>query len=441
LKNLNDKPVKSGNYVLYWMQASQRVVFNPALEYAIEQANKRSKPILVFFGITDNYPDANLRHYYFMLQGLIDVFKRLEKRGIAFVLRIVSPEMGAVELSKDASMIIVDRGYVKIQRKWRDVLAKKAKCKVIQVEGDVVVPIEVVSDKEEFSARTIRSKIKSKLETYLKGIESINPKVHRLNMKIESIDPGDVKGILSQLKIDVSVDKVDGFTGGYSEAKKCLDLFIGKNIHNFAEYRNHPGLKVSSNLSPFLHFGHISPVDIALNVLKKEGPGVEAFLEELIVRRELSMNFVCYNQNYDNYNGLNDWAKNTLLKHATDKRDYVYTLEELENAETHDPYWNAAQMEMVKKGKMQGYMRMYWGKKIIEWTKDPKKAYEMALYLNNKYELDGRDPNSFTGVAWCFGKHDRPWKERPVFGKVRYMNDKGLERKFDMKLYLNKIGI
>ncbi len=423
------------------MQASQRAVFNPALEYAIEQANKRSKPILVFFGITDNYPDANLRHYYFMLQGLIDVFKRLEKRGISLVLRVVSPEIGAIELSKDASMIIVDRGYVKIQRKWRDMLAKKAKCKVIQVEGDVVVPIEIVSDKEEFSARTIRSKIKSKLETYLKAIENINPKGHRLNMKIESIDPGDIKSILSHLKIDISVNKVDGFTGGYSEAKKYLDLFIRKNLHNFAEYRNHPGLNVSSNLSPFLHFGHISPVDITLNVLKKEGPDVEAFLEELIVRRELSINFVYYNKNYDNFNGLDDWAKNTLLKHATDKRDYIYTLEELENAKTHDPYWNAAQIEMVKTGKMQGYMRMYWGKKIIEWTEDPKKAYEIALYLNNKYELDGRDPNGFTGVAWCFGKHDRPWKERPVFGKVRYMNDKGLERKFDMELYLNRVGI
>jgi deoxyribodipyrimidine photo-lyase len=193
-------------------------------------------------------------------------------------------------------------------------------------------------------------------------------------------------------------------------------------------------------MSPYLHFGQISPLFIALKVKETRSPGVEAFLEELIVRRELSMNFVFYNEKYDSFEGLPEWAKKALKTHQRDKRQYLYSLEEFENAKTHDPYWNAAQREMVVKGKMHGYMRMYWGKKILEWAKTPEEAFRTALYLNNKYELDGRDPNGFTGVAWCFGKHDRPWGERPIFGNVRYMNDKGLKRKFDADEYVKMIS-
>jgi deoxyribodipyrimidine photo-lyase len=192
-------------------------------------------------------------------------------------------------------------------------------------------------------------------------------------------------------------------------------------------------------MSPYLHFGQISPLFIALEVKKTKSPGIEAFLEELIVRRELSMNFVFYNENYDSFEAIPEWAKKTLKTHQKDKKPYVYTLEELEKAATHDPYWNATQKEMVIQGKMHGYMRMYWGKKILEWSKTPEEAFRNTLYLNNKYELDGRDPNGFTGVAWCFGKHDRPWGERPIFGNVRYMNDKGLKRKFDADEYVKMI--
>jgi deoxyribodipyrimidine photo-lyase len=202
--------------------------------------------------------------------------------------------------------------------------------------------------------------------------------------------------------------------------------------------RNDPNKEYCSNLSPYLHFGQISPLTIALKIQATKDSNTGAFLEELIVRRELSMNYVYFNITYDSFDSLPSWAKTTLLKHAKDPRPYLYTEEELETAHTHDSFWNAAQREMTQTGKMHGYMRMYWGKKIIEWTSSPKEAFQLALRLNNKYELDGRDPNGFTGVAWCFGKHDRAWKERPIFGKVRYMNDAGLTRKFDMSTYIQK---
>ncbi len=210
-------------------------------------------------------------------------------------------------------------------------------------------------------------------------------------------------------------------------------------MDRYEELKNDPTKECVSNMSPFLHFGQISPLHIALRVSETDSPGKDAYLEELIVRRELSVNFVFYNKNYDAFEGLPEWAKKTLKEHEKDPREYVYTLEELENAETHDPYWNAAQREMTLRGKMHGYMRMYWGKKIIEWSRTPENAFKTAVYLNNKYELDGRGPNGFTGVAWCFGKHDRPWKERPIFGKIRYMNANGLKRKFDADGYVAKI--
>jgi deoxyribodipyrimidine photo-lyase len=253
-------------------------------------------------------------------------------------------------------------------------------------------------------------------------------------------DIQDVGNALSKLRIDRSSEKVNAFQGGIKEALRHLEIFLDEKLDRFPELRNNPTLDYLSHMSPYLHFGQISPLYIALKVKQTKSPGIEAFLEELIIRRELSMNFVFYNDRYDSFDGLPEWARKTLRSHQKDKRQYLYRLEELEQANTHDPYWNAAQKEMVVKGKMHGYMRMYWGKKIIEWSKAPEEGFHAALYLNNKYELDGRDPNGFTGVAWCFGKHDRPWGERPIFGNVRYMNDKGLKRKFDADDYVRMVN-
>jgi deoxyribodipyrimidine photo-lyase len=236
------------------------------------------------------------------------------------------------------------------------------------------------------------------------------------------------------------VAAVADFTGGHTAARRLLDDFVTQLLPGYAVRRNEPALNAVSRMSPYLHFGNISPLEIALAVQEAgPTPDTEAYLEELIVRRELSMNFVAHNDAYDRFEGLPAWAIKTLREHAADPRPHLYSPHDLREAATSDPCWNAAQLEMVHAGKMHNYMRMYWGKKILEWTARPEDAFAIALELNNTYELDGRDANSFAGVAWCFGKHDRPWTRRPVFGTVRYMNDAGLRRKFDMNAYIRRI--
>jgi deoxyribodipyrimidine photo-lyase len=441
IKVLNKKEVKKGAYVLYWMQASQRAEYNHALEHAIAKGNELHQPVIVFFGITDDFPEANERHYTFMLEGLRAVKQSLKKRGIRMVVLHQSPETGAVQLAKGASLAVVDRGYLKIQKKWRGDAATKMNCPLIQVETDVIVPVEEASSKEEYAAATIRSKIQKKLSHFLVPLKQSEPALDSLSLDFDSFDIEDTGKTISRLHIDRSVKNVKSFQGGTKEARNRLEEFLEGKLDQFPELRNDPTFDYLSHMSPYLHFGQISPLFIALKALETKSSGTEAFLEELVVRRELSMNFVFYNKKYDSYEAIPEWAKKTLRTHKKDKRQYAYTLEELESAKTHDPYWNAAQKEMVIKGKMHGYMRMYWGKKIIEWSKTPEEAFRRALYLNNKYELDGRDPNGFTGVAWCFGKHDRPWGERPIFGNVRYMNDKGLRRKFDADGYVQMMNL
>jgi deoxyribodipyrimidine photo-lyase len=436
---LNEATVQHRTYVLYWMQASQRTEYNHALEYALMRANELRQPLIVFFGITDRFPDANERHYYFMLEGLREVQSSLKDRGIRMVIRPISPERGTLELSKKASLVVVDRGYLRVQREWRRYVAGHIDCPLIQVESDVVVPVEEASPKEEYSAATFRPKIKGKLYDYLVPLRKRTPKIPSVDMNLESRDISDVEKAIAHLNIDRSVTRVHSFRGGTSEAKRRLKRFIDRKLDRYHDLRNDPSLDYLSHMSPYLHFGQISPLYIALQIAKMDSPGRDAYLEELIVRRELSMNYVFYNPDYDSLNGLPQWARTSLREHELDSREYVYALDELESAQTHDPYWNAAQLEMVHTGKMHGYMRMYWGKKIIEWSGTIEEAFASALYLNNKYEIDGRDPNGFTGIAWCFGKHDRPWKERNIFGKIRYMNAGGLRRKFNIDGYVEKI--
>jgi len=439
IKALNRKQVRDGKYVLYWMQAAQRAQYNHALEYSIYTANKLKKPVLVFFGITDDWPEANQRHYYFMLEGLKEVRKDLESEGIQMVILHKSPDSGAVELAKAAALVVVDAGQLRIQRKWRTHAAKQIDCAVFEVETNLIVPVEQASVKEDFSAGTFRPRITKKLDYYLTSLSHKKPRLDSLGLKFPKFNIDDIDKALSKLNIDRSVAKVGSFHGGTNEAKRRLSNFLRNKLERFAELRNDPAADCVSNMSPYLHFGQISPLYIALKILKTSTGSKDAYLEELIVRRELSHNFVFYNNRYDTFASLPPWARRTLNFHRRDKRQYVYSLEQFEKAETHDPYWNAAQKEMVLTGKMHGYMRMYWGKKILEWSKNPRTGFKIALYLNNKYELDGRDPNGFAGVAWCFGKHDRAWAERPVFGKIRYMNAAGLKRKFDVDAYVKKV--
>lgn len=440
IRKLNTKPCKTGKYVLYWMQASQRCEYNHALEYSIQVANKLKVPVVVLFGITDRYPEANLRHYYFMLEGLQDTKDGLEKRGIKLVLRRKPPELAVVESAKNACCVVVDAGHTDIQRKWRKYAEKNIDCSLEEVETNLIVPVAEASDKENFSAGTLRPRINKRLPEYLVEMKHSRPLQSSLDIKFHNFNIKNIEPALSRLSIDRNVKPVRTFVGGTTEAKRRLKDFIKNKLDHYATLRNDASVDATSNMSPYLHFGQISPLYIALKVLESNSGGKEAYLEEVIVRRELSYNFVYYNQSYDKFECLPPWAKNTLNFHSRDKREYVYSLNEFEHAKTHDPYWNAAQKEMAITGKMHGYMRMYWGKKILEWSKNPKEGFKIALYLNNKYELDGRDPNGFAGVAWCFGKHDRAWSERKIFGKVRFMNAAGLKRKFDCERYVEKVN-
>ncbi len=248
--------------------------------------------------------------------------------------------------------------------------------------------------------------------------------------------------LVASCDVDHSVRPSPVFCGGAGEAKRRLRLFLESNLHRYASLSNQPSEKATSGLSPYLHFGHISSLEVALAVQDYAGEYkliADDFLEELIVRRELAFNFARFAENPESLESLPNWARETLAKHARDKRDPIYTRDQFEGALTHDPLWNAAQRELFITGKIHGYYRMYWGKKIVEWSATPEDALATAIYLNDRYALDGRDPNSYTNILWCFGLHDRPWMERPIFGQVRYMSYEGMRRKTDVDAYVRSI--
>ncbi len=439
IRALNERPVAKGAYVLYWMQASQRAEYNHALEYAIERGNALGLPVVVFFGLTEHFPEANRRHYLFMLEGLAGVERALRDRRLKLVVRRGSPEKELLPLAHQAALVVVDGGYLGIQRQWRTYAAERLECPLVEVESDVVIPLQVASFKEEYSAATLRRRITPHLPRFLQPLAAREPRISSLDVDLAGVSVADPEALCASLALDRSVPPSKYFRGGTDEAKKWLSLFLEQKLDHYGDLRNDPSSDSLSHLSPYLHFGQISPLYVALQVSQTQSPGAAHFMEELVVRRELSINFVSRNAAYDSFSALPPWAQATLRKHSGDARPYIYSLEELEAGRTHDPYWNAAQREMVITGKMHGYMRMYWGKKILEWSPAPEEAFRRCLYLNNKYELDGRDPNGFAGVAWCFGKHDRPWGERPVFGLVRYMSETGLRRKFDMEAYVRRV--
>ncbi|HKK64415.1 MAG TPA: deoxyribodipyrimidine photo-lyase [Clostridia bacterium] len=481
IQALNNAHSRSGAYVLYWMQQSARAHYNHALELAVEKANSLKIPLLVLCVLTDSYPEANLRHYRFLLEGFEDTRRRLADRGIRLLLLQGEPLTCVPEVARQAALLVCDRGYLRFQRQWRAELSRRVACPCLQVESDVLVPVEAAYPKQAYTAGILRPKLHALLERFLIDLPEtplarpslgIDLNVSSFNCKFVSQDL-DLRSLEGDLKTDQTVRPVEWIEGGTSAALQRLEEFLAGKIDKFHQLRNDPSRNYLSHLSPYLHFGQISPLYIALQVRAAAGAkdirdtetdgetggktdggtrgetsgetpalgeGAAAFLEELIVRRELAMNFAYYNQNYDNYNCLPNWAQTTLAEHEVDRRDYLYSLPQLEAAETHDPYWNAAQTELRVYGKMHGYMRMYWGKKILEWSPTPRKAYERALYLNNKYSLDGRDANGYAGVGWCFGLHDRAWPERPVFGKTRYMNANGLKRKFNIEAYVQKLS-
>jgi deoxyribodipyrimidine photo-lyase len=316
---------------------------------------------LYSLGHTDDYPDANLRHYTFMLEGLKDVQEALKERGIKMFVRKDSPEEVALEAGKDASLIITDRGYMRPQKKWRKKVAREAGCLVTQVESDVVVSVELASGKREHAARTLRPKIDEYLEDFLVELKPTKPEKQSLNMQADGLDLSDIQKVLDEMDLDGSVGALSHlYKGGTSEARRMFLRFLKGSFGDYVEHRNQPQTDDVSHMSKYLHFGHISPIWLALTArrAKTEQDNIESFVEELVVRHELSMNFVFYTPGYDAYSNLPDWAKKTLEEHKNDEREYTYKRAQLENAETHDEYWNAAMKEMVHTGYMHNYMRM-----------------------------------------------------------------------------------
>jgi len=440
---LNDAAPRRGAFVLYWMQQAQRAEFNPALEYAVARADALGLPVAVAFGLTDAYPEANLRHYAFLIEGLADVRDALQARGIAFALAIGDPAEVALRAARRAALIVCDRGYLRHQRAWRERVAREAGCEVVQVEGEAVVPVEAVSDHAEFAARTIRPKIHRLLDRFARVPAAAPAPARRAGGRrwtgMDLVEPEDA---LSRLKTDRTVPAVGAiFRGGPSEARRRFRAFLKDRFAGYAENRNQPQTDDVSGMAMYLHYGHVSPVWLAAEARSAAAPAParDAFLEELCVRRELANNFTRFAERYDSFEAIPAWARRTLDAHRRDARRPAYSRDRLDAAATHDPYWNAAMREMKHTGYLHNYMRMYWGKKILEWSASPEEAFESALALNNRYLLDGRDPSSYAGVGWVFGLHDRPWTERPVFGMVRYMNAAGLERKCDIEAYVRKV--
>jgi deoxyribodipyrimidine photo-lyase len=434
-------PDPDGGCVLYWMQRAQRAIDNPALDAAIRLGNELGKPVVAFLGLMPSFPRANFRHFHFLIEGLPDLAAGLHKRHVGFLLRSW-PNHSLLKVCEELrpSIVIGDENPLREPEGWRQKIAEEIRLPFCTVDADVVVPSRLLL-KQQYAARTIRPRIHSRLAKFL--LPSKNPvakKQWKRPPNLVSLSPED--NLMARWKIDRSVGPVSSFRGGTNEALRLLDEFVTTKLADYDDKRNHPEVDGTSRLSPYLHFGQIGPHTIALAVRKAKVPAAqkEAFLEELIVRRELAINFVRFNPDYDSIEGAPGWAIRTLADHANDPREVLYSEKQLENAETHDPLWNAAQKQMVLTGWMHNYMRMYWAKKILEWTRSPATAFDIAARLNDKYELDGRDPNGYEGVAWAIaGKSDRPWIERPVFGTIRYMSYASTSKKFDSKSYIRQI--
>jgi deoxyribodipyrimidine photo-lyase len=433
-------PDATGRCVVYWMQRSQRALDNPALEIAVQAANLLGKPCVVFFAPVPFYPHANLRHYRFLNQGIPAIAAGLKKRGIGFVLRRY-PDHHLLKFCEEVrpALVIGDENPLRETESWRQKVARQLRIPFWTVDADVIVPSKLLL-KEQYGAYTARPVIRRLLPDLLKPVGNTRAKVPwRAPAGLETL-PVDTD-ITAGWKLDRSVAPVKDIRGGTDEAIKRLKHFIKAGLANYPTDRNKPELDATSHLSAYLHFGHIGPHTVALAIEKSAAPrqAKDAFLEQLIVRRELAINFVRFNPDYDNFESGADWAHKSLAEHAGDPRR-TYTERQMEDAETHDPLWNAAQQQMVLTGFMHNYMRMYWAKKILEWSRTPARAYQTAVYLNDKYELDGRDPNGYAGIAWAIvGKHDRPWFERPVFGKIRYMSFQSTSKKFDSKRYITQM--
>ena len=439
VRALNTAPVRpQAEYVLYWAQMNRRVSHNQALVYAMEQANELGLPLLVYEGLTCSYPYANDRLHTFVLEGVEDTAEALGSMGAGycFYLRRRRSDANDVlyRLAARAALVVTDDYPTFIAATHNASVPDRIEVAYRVVDASCVVPMSRF-DRREYAAYTIRPKIHRVLAEYMHPVDC--PKLLRTwsspvpEWHVE-VSAGNVAELVASCDIDHSVPPSTTFRGGYRNARRRLDAFVMRKLRRYAAEKNEPSVHATSNLSPYLHFGHISALQVALAAREP------TFLEELIVRRELAFNF-CRFAPFDSLESLPEWARRTLAEHEHDTRDPLFTTEQMEHAQTYDPLWNATQRELLLRGKIHGYYRMYWGKKIVEWSESAAAALETMIYLHDRYALDGRDPNTYANVLWCLGLHDRPWFERPIFGKVRYMSLEGMRRKTNVEAYIREI--
>jgi len=431
-------PDPYGQCVVYWMQRSQRAADNAALDLAVRLGNELGKPVVAFFAPVPFYPGANQRNLRFLAEGVPDIAEGLARRGVGFCFRYY-PEHSLLKFCEQVrpAIVVGDENPLREPEEWRQRVSDRLRVPFWTVDADVIVPSRLL-EKEHFGARTIRPRLLELLPKFLKVPE--NTEAH-----VAWVAP---RGLRSQSweddftrdwTLDRTVSAVNAWRGGTTAAMGCLSEFVQSKLAAYPQGRNRPETDSTSRLSPYLHFGHLGPHTVTITIRDADAPepAKQAFLEQLIVRRELAINFVRFNSLYDSVECMEPWADRSFAQHASDRRPILYSLERLDNAETHDPLWNAAQKQMVLTGWMHNYLRMYWAKKILEWSPSVGSAYQRAIWLNDRYELDGRDPNGYAGIAWAIvGKHDRPWFDRPVFGQVRYMSLASTGRKFDAKRYI-----
>ncbi len=439
-------PNPKGRCVVYWMQRAQRGADNHAVNVAVQIANELGLPLVVYFAGISNFPHANLRHYVFLNQGLPDIEADLAARNITFVMR-KAPYESHEKLLADvgAAFLIGDENPMREPERWRQALAATIHIPFWTVDTDVIVPSKLM-ERAQYGAYTIRPRLYKLLPEYLQPYE--NPDALHAWKRPRGFASDSVHEDMTKdwKNFDRSVPPVEAWKGGTHAGLGHLRHFTTKLLSEYEVQRNHPEAEGTSSMSPYLHYGHVGSQTIALAVDAgvKDNPTLksarDSYFNELIAWRELAINFVRYQPNYDSADCAENWAKTTIAEHARDEREHLYTLEQLESAQTYDELWNAAQVQMVRHGWMHNYLRMYWGKKILEWTPDAATAMKYCIYLNDRYFLDGRDPNGYAGIAWAIvGKFDRPWGSRPIFGKIRYMSGASTGKKFNSKLYIHKM--
>jgi deoxyribodipyrimidine photo-lyase len=450
-----EKNASPGGACLYWMNRDMRVQDNVALIYASQIAIENKVPLIVYYNFIKGFLGGNPRLAQFKIEGLKEVEKNLKDKNIPFFVNFDDEKDTAdslcafIEKNKIGN-VVTDFSPLHLQRKIFDKVSKRANANFIQIDAHNIIPVNILSDKQEFAAYTIRPKVYKSIHKYLLSFDKIK------NQK-ESILSPDIKWEKIEKELNINAIEPYDFRGGESVALRLAREFIKEKIVFYHNKRNDPNARAVSGMSPYLHYGMVSPARLVFMMMEyhkcnlgdllgksEEGGGdlensLKSFFEELVVRRELAENFCFYNKNYDSVDGFPAWSLKSHSVHRKDKRDFVYTKKQFEKAETHDDLWNACQNEMIQTGKMHGYMRMYWAKKILEWTKSPEDAMDIAIYLNDKYEIDGRDPNGYTGIAWSIGGvHDRAWFTRPVYGQIRYMARSGCDKKFNTKEYIKK---